>query len=67
MVNELKLAYREAWLAENRPYWLENVLVRYEHEALYWHRLARKFADVHQQFRTEKTLSDPVSLGLHLP
>jgi hexosaminidase len=32
----LKNLYRDSWLAENRPYWLDNVLVRYDLRIQMW-------------------------------
>ena len=56
-----------AWLVENRPHWLDNVLVRYDYEALYWVQKARLFADASQQYSLMKKLPEPEKLGLHLP
>jgi len=66
-INEIKGIYRDAWLAENRPYWLDNVLVRYDHEALLWTARARLFTEASQQYATSKKLPEPDKLGLHLP
>ncbi|HEX6284709.1 MAG TPA: glycoside hydrolase family 20 zincin-like fold domain-containing protein, partial [Pyrinomonadaceae bacterium] len=33
---ELRASYREQWLAENRPYWLDSVLARYDHAMAQW-------------------------------
>lgn len=65
--NELKEIYRTLWLAENRPCWIGNVLVRFDNEALYWVQKGRLFGAVAQEFRTTKSLPDPESLGLVLP
>jgi hypothetical protein len=66
-VTELRDLYQTLWLAENRPYWLGNVLARYDHEALYWTRLGLVFADAARQYREEKTLPAAESLGVVLP
>lgn len=65
--NEVKALYREAWLSENRPYWLDNVLVRYDNEALGWIRKMQLFDDAAQQYFSMKALPDPEKLGLYLP
>ena len=65
--NELKELYRAAWLAENRPYWLDNVLVRYEAEALYWQDKSRLFTRVAQEYGATKILPAPEALGIYLP
>lgn len=64
---ELRDLYRRAWLAENRPYWLDNVLVRYDDEALLWTRRIRLFTDAAQQYNLWQRLPPPEQLGLHLP
>jgi hypothetical protein len=61
---DLKARYRDAWLAENQPYWLDNVLVRYDAEALYWQQKARTIADAYQEFQATKQLPPPERLGL---
>ena len=66
-VLELKEMYRELWLAENRPYWLENVLARYDHEAQFWTRMALLFSDVSRDYRSRKALPAEEELGLVLP
>lgn len=65
--NELRDLYRRAWLAENRPYWLDNVLVRYDDEALLWTRRIRLFTDAAQQYNLWQRLPPPEQLGLQLP
>jgi hypothetical protein len=65
--NELKELYRAAWLAENRPYWLDNVLVRYQAEALYWQDKSRLFTQASQAYGATKLLPSPETLGIHLP
>ncbi|MGB9612545.1 MAG: family 20 glycosylhydrolase, partial [Bryobacteraceae bacterium] len=64
---QLRDLYRRAWLAENRPYWLDNVLVRYDDEALLWTRRIRLFTDAVQQYSLWQRLPPPEELGLHLP
>jgi hypothetical protein len=64
---ELRDLQRRAWLAENRPYWLDNVLVRYDDEALLWTRRIRLFTEALQQYQLWQRLPPPEELGLHLP
>ena len=64
---ELRGLYRTAWLAENRPYWLDNVLVRYDAEALYWQQKQRLITAVRQDFLETGNLPEPEKLGLVLP
>ncbi len=66
-VHEVKAMYRDGWLMENRPYWLDNVLVRYDAEALYWVEKARLFAAAEQELAVTKRLPSPESLKVVLP
>ncbi|MCX6625765.1 MAG: hypothetical protein NTY38_32820 [Acidobacteria bacterium] len=65
--NEIRLLYREAWLKENSPYWLENVETRFAGEALGWHQKARLFAGARQDFQAGVPLPAAEQLGLFLP
>ncbi len=40
----LKSEYSQVWLSENRPYWLNNVTVRYDLEIERWQRRGDQFA-----------------------
>jgi hypothetical protein len=58
--------YREAWLREYRPYWLDNVLVRYDTLA---REFQKKIVDVRQarrQYEATKSLTPPQELGFYL-
>jgi hypothetical protein len=62
----LNQMYREAWLREYKPYWLDNVLVRYDCMA---HELQDKIVAVrqaHRQFDATKSLTPPQELGFYL-
>src|SRR5260370_9567897 len=41
----LKESYRQQWLAENRPYWLESILARYDGMILMWLHQTRAMDD----------------------
>ena len=58
--------YEKAWLAENRPYWLNNVLVRYDNLASLYQRKIEQVSEAHAQYRDLKTLPSPESLGFFL-
>jgi hypothetical protein len=63
----LRNAYRDLWLSENRPYFLDSVLVRYDREALYWADKAHLFDRALAQYRASQILPPPEELGLVLP
>lgn len=59
-----KAEYTQAWLKENRPYWLNNVTVRYDLEVERWQQRGDMFeAAIHQRY-SGKGLPDPATLGL---
>jgi hexosaminidase len=64
---ELKSMYRTAWLAENRSYWLDNVLLRYDAEALYWLGKSRLLTAAAREYAATGVLPTPDALGLVLP
>jgi hypothetical protein len=67
-VHELKGMFRDVWLSENRPYWLDNVLIRYDSEALFWVLKSRLFERLAEECEAAKTdLPPPEALGLWLP
>jgi hexosaminidase len=62
----LSQIYREAYLKEYGPYWLDNVLVRYDDLA---HEFQNKIVAVRQarrQYDATKTLTQPQELGFYL-
>ena len=66
-LQETKAGYRAAWLAENRPYWLDNVLARYDNEGLYWVRKIQQFDTAARDYERTRKLPAPETLGLYLP
>ena len=55
--------YARVWLGENRPYWLGNVLVRYDLQVQKWQERGWRFAEVIRDFDAGKDLPAAESLG----
>jgi hypothetical protein len=61
---ELRESYRQQWLAENRPYWLDSVLARYDHAMGEWLEKSRALGEVLRNYESTSTLPDPQAFGL---
>jgi len=61
---ELKTSYREQWLAENRPYWLESILSRYDQAISIWLAKSRAMDDALRIYDTTSILPNPEEFGL---
>ncbi|MBZ5553140.1 MAG: family 20 glycosylhydrolase [Acidobacteriia bacterium] len=64
--SSLRTSYQQLWLAENRPYWMDNVLVRYDLELDRWAKLQQKLAELQRHFSETSTLPAPDELGFFL-
>ena len=60
----LKEEYRRQWLAENRPYWLESVLARYDQMIGLWLAQSRVVDEAMRKYDMNSTLPNPEELGL---
>ncbi|MGB9408389.1 MAG: family 20 glycosylhydrolase [Terracidiphilus sp.] len=56
--------YRHAWLQENRPYWLDNVMARYDLSMQLWIQRANRFSEASSQYRLTHALPRPEEVGL---
>jgi hexosaminidase len=54
--SSLRDQYRALWLEENTPYFMGNILVRYDAELMYWQRQARRFTRIHDDYAATHTL-----------
>lgn len=59
----LRDEYERAWLRENRPYWLHNVLVRYDMSAQQWVRRLDAVDAAYDGYRRTGHLPPPAALG----
>lgn len=62
-----KAEYSQVWLSENRPYWLNNVTVRYDLEIQRWQRRADRFQTAIHAWSHGQDLPAPSTLGLPAP
>jgi hexosaminidase len=62
----LSQMYREAWLREYGPYWLDNVLIRYDTLAREFQQKIVAVRQVRRQYDATKTLTAPQELGFYL-
>ncbi|HEX8636056.1 MAG TPA: family 20 glycosylhydrolase [Pyrinomonadaceae bacterium] len=60
----LKATYREQWLQENRPYWLESVLARYDTAIATWLNRSRAMEELMREYNESSTLPNPEEIGL---
>jgi hexosaminidase len=60
----LKAEYSQVWLSENRPYWLNNVTVRYDLEIEKWQRRGMMFEEGVRDWNHGKDLPAASALGL---
>jgi hypothetical protein len=63
----LKQLYQQAWLAENRPYWIENVLVRFDVAMQTWVRRGQEIAAAGRARNRTGALPTAESLGIPAP
>ena len=55
----LKESYRRMWLAENRPYWLDSVLARYDRAILAWLTKSKSLEEAVRVYNATSILPDP--------
>jgi hypothetical protein len=63
----LKSEYSQAWLAENRPYWLDNVTVRYDLAIELWQRHGDQFTAAIYTWQNGQDLPAAAAMGLPVP
>jgi hypothetical protein len=56
--------YSQVWLGENRPYWLNNVTVRYDLEIEQWQQRAEQFDTAIRTWQNGQDLPPAATLGL---
>lgn len=67
MAEELSIlrdGYRRQWLAENRPYWLDSVLARYDQMISIWLSKSRQMDEALRRYEATSTLPNPEEFGL---
>ena len=60
----VKAEYSQAWLGENRPYWLNNVTARYDLEIEKWQRRGAMFEEGMRDWELGQDLPKASALGL---
>jgi hypothetical protein len=56
--------YETAWRAENRPYWLENVLVKYDLAMQLWQSRVDRFAQARSELTRTRKLPSAAAVGI---
>jgi hypothetical protein len=60
----LRASYKEQWLAENRPYWLDSVLARYDQAIALWLNKSRALDELLRNYEATSVLPNPEEFGL---
>jgi hexosaminidase len=62
--SELKSLYSASWLAENRPYWLDNVLVRYDLRIQLWQKRGEEMNTLIEQWQNTGAMPSAEAAGI---
>lgn len=60
----LKNLYRKAWLAENRPAWLDNILMKYNMRMQLWQQRADQFQRIANTWEDTGKMPSPEQVGI---
>jgi hypothetical protein len=60
----LREGYRQQWLAENRSYWLDSVLARYDNAMAQWLSKSRALEEALRNYEATSILPSPDEFGL---
>jgi hypothetical protein len=63
----IKSEYTQVWLSENRPWWLNNVTVRYDIAIEQWQRRGMAIEDAYHDLGNGKALPSAATLGIPAP
>lgn len=63
-LSELREGYRKQWLAENRSYWLDSVLARYDNAMSMWLSKSRALEEAVRNYEATSILPNPEEFGL---
>ncbi len=63
----IKDEFSQVWLSENRPYWLGNVMVRYDLAIQLWVKRGEQFQEAARAWRTGQELPSLSALGMPSP
>lgn len=63
-LTELRASYREQWLHENRPYWLDSILARYDLAIADWLGKSKSLDDALREYDERSVLPNPEEFGL---
>jgi hypothetical protein len=64
--NRVRSMYERAWLAENRPYWLQNVLVRYDVQIQGYQQKINAMKTARMQYYETGALPSPEAMGFYI-
>ena len=65
--SQIRELYRQLWLTENRPYWLDNVLVRYDLQIQMWQLRGDDVNAVLEEWQRTKQLPPAEKVGIPAP
>ncbi len=60
----LRESYKRQWLAENRPYWLDSIVARYDQAIAVWLNKSKSLEEAIRLYNTNFILPDPEEFGL---